>query len=1183
MLQTPTQNRGSLWDTQELPQQAVQLAAEIWQAARKREQLVDQQNAEKVSALIDDPAAKQFTLTMVDEILRIKDNRRAAQQLRTVLEQHGVPAGFNFVDRALLRAGATAAGLAPSLVMPLIRQKVKAESGHVIISAEPENLNAYQQQRQEAGWRVNLNLLGEAVLGSHEAGRRMEAYLQRLSEPEVHYVSVKFSSIYSHISLTGYQQTLEALQDRLRTLYRAAIEHGGATPKFINLDMEEYRDLQLTVDVFQSVLDEPEFEQLSAGIVLQAYLPDSYNVLRSLTQWAIERRKRGGADIKIRLVKGANLAMEKVEASLQGWPQAPYQTKLETDANYKRMLHYALEPEHTQAVRIGVASHNVFDISLALLLSQQRGVADRVEFEMLEGMANPEAREIRHRTGDLLVYAPVCFDAEFDSAVAYLVRRFDENTQPGSFLRSSFGLKVGSEAWQEQAQMFLDACELSHSPQLLAAPARQQNRATDKASPPDDALPFENAPNTDFSLAANRKWLTNLVAQYKSRTFGVLPVQVAGEEETTGQLCQGHDPSRPGHPLYQYSNGDAAHVEKALSTATASQPGWEALGFQQRATILRQFAAVCENQRGDSIGVMMADAGKAAIEADTEISEAVDFANYYSRAFDDERWFDGSSSNAAGVVVVTPPWNFPYAIPAGGCLAALMAGNTVILKPAPESVLTAWHLAKQLWEAGVPKDVLQFLPLEDGENGQALISDPRVSIVVLTGAYSTAQLFKSWRPEMKLYAETSGKNSLIITAAADLDMAVKDLVRGAFGHAGQKCSATSLALVQRSVYESPQFRNQLKDAASSLSVGPAWDLQVDVTPLIRPPHEALHRGLTTLDDGETWLLEPQNVDGNPCLWSPGIRLGVKLGSWYHRTECFGPVLGVIPFDTLDEAIRIQNDNEFGLTGGIHSLDEEETGRWREAVEVGNAYINRSTTGAIVQRQPFGGWKHSSVGPGVKAGGPNYVPAFRNWSTTGLPKLSASLPDSLARRVAELAQLLPSDEEQQLFRAAAASYTYWWRQHFSQEHDPSDLHGETNFFRYRPLKFHCARVTDPGHQLMDVLLCVVASHLTSVPLHISAGQPLPWLTKIDRISRMDVHTETGKQMMKRLAGGKDGALRFFDAPANASFPQLPTAMRLIQTPCMLNGRLELQHFLREQAISETVHRYGNLMQKVSEKE
>ncbi|GAA4436713.1 bifunctional proline dehydrogenase/L-glutamate gamma-semialdehyde dehydrogenase [Bremerella cremea] len=1157
------------FDLDQLAREAVQLAAEILQASKARETAEDRANLAKVAGLIEDHEGKELTVAMADQVLRIKNPRRSAHQLKALVQQHGLPKYFSPMDRFLLQLGVWAAQVAPGIVMPLIRKRIQTDSSHVIISAEPNSFANYLQQRKKDGIRINLNQLGEAVLGAQEAERRLESYLKRLEDPSIRYVSVKLSSVAAHISLIGYEATLKEIKDRLRILYRAALAD-AKNPRFINLDMEEYRDLYLTVDVFRAVLDEPEFAQLPAGIVLQAYLPDSFEVLQSLTQWAKDRVANGGAEIKIRLVKGANLAMEQVEASLNGWPQAPYHTKTETDANYKRMVEFAFRPENMAAVRIGLASHNLFDVAFALRMAQQRGVTARVEFEMLEGMANAQAREMRDRTGDLLVYAPVCYDADFDSAVAYLVRRFDENTQPGSFLGSLFGLEVGSEAWKTQSKLFLDACRLAQSDQLAAKPNRIQNRAVEVHQPTTASDPFDNAPNTDFSIPANRKWIAELVSDWKNRTFGIVPLQVDGVEATTEIVSDGHDPSRPGLKLYQYANGTPEHVESALSSAVQSQTAWEQLGTVKRAEILRNFAAVASQQRGDMIGVMMADAGKAVTESDAEISEAIDFAEYYSRSLDTAGWDDGTTSTPVGVVVVTPPWNFPYAIPAGGCLAALMAGNSVILKPAPETVFTAWHLACQLWEAGVPRDVLQFLPVEDGPVGQSLLSDPRVAVVVLTGAYATAQLFQSWRPELRLYAETSGKNSMIISSAADLDLAVKDLVRGAFGHAGQKCSATSLAIVQRDVYESPQFRNQLRDAAASLHVASAWDLSVDVTPIIRPPHDELQRGLTQLDEGEEWLLEPQMLEGNPCLWSPGIRLGVKPGSWYHRTECFGPVLGIIPVDTFEEAIQIQNNSEFGLTGGLYSLDVTEIETWRSKVEVGNGYINRTTTGAIVQRQPFGGWKNSSVGPGAKAGGPNYVAAFRNWTQVALPA-TTSKGDALP---AQLLELLPTERDRVELRTAAASYRYWWNEMFSKQHDPSQLHGETNDFRYRPLPQHVVRVESDDVRLLDVLKSYVICQMGNVPWKLSVAPGVTLFNKAPSKVQSQIKTESTAAFLEQLRHSTPGSVRVLGAAPEVALEVKGFGHRVLAGEAIANGRLEWLGYLREQSITEIVHRHGN---------
>ena len=1070
-------------DIADLPEKAVQLAAEVLKASRNYESSSDRAHSGKMARMMADEAGKKFTIAMADQVLRMHRPARSAKRLQSLLQEYGLPKYLSWFERCLLWVGNKVAQVMPGWVMPLVKKKVRTDSAHVIISAEPNQFPTYLAKRAEDQIRINFNQLGEAVLGDREADHRLELYLKRLREPGINYCSVKLSSMLSQISLTGYENTLVETKERLRQIYRAAIQGGDtAGPKFVNLDMEEYRDLHMTVDVFQAVLDEPEFEKLDAGIVLQAYLPDSFKVMQSLTEWAKKRYERTQAGIKIRLVKGANLAMEQVEASLEDWPQAPYRSKTESDANYKRMLEFGCRPENAKVVRLGIASHNLFDIAYALLLRERRGVAEFTEFEMLEGMANGQALEIRERTGNLVVYSPVCYDAEFESAIAYLVRRFDENTSPGSFLGALFALQEGTPAWNEQRDAFLAACRLAHDPTLSAEPNRTQNRATEEIDAVSATEPFHNAANTDFSLPANRTWIQEIVQDWQTRTIDPIPLQVGGEIRTTDDQLPAHDPSRPNTVAYKYSIGDRQDVERAFQCAEEAQKDWEALGVAKRGEILRQVAVEIARGRGDVIGTMMLDAGKAIIESDVEITEAVDFANYYAQSLDDPCWTDGTELRAAGVVVVTPPWNFPYAIPAGGCLAALMAGNAVILKPAPESVLTAWTMVQQLWAAGVPKSVLQFLPLQDGETGKALISDPRAAIVILTGAYSTAELFQSWRPEMRLYAETSGKNAMIISAAADLDLAVKDLVHGAFGHAGQKCSATSLALVQREVYESKKFLNQLKDAAQSLKVAGSWNPSAKLTPVIREPGDELKQGLTTLEPGESWLLKPQMIDDNPCLWSPGIKLGVKRGSWYHRTECFGPVLGLICVDSFEEALEIQNDNAFGLTGGLYSLDPQEIERWRDGVEVGNAYINRSTTGAIVQRQPFGGWKNSCVGPGAKAGGPNYVSSLGEWMETGMPAKSAA-----ASRWQEVCQRLGQMVDEvnvETLQEISANYQQWWDSYFVKEHDPSHLHGETNHFRYRVRDWHLVRVQENTNARQALARVALASLVTGVKIELS---------------------------------------------------------------------------------------------------
>ena len=380
-----------------------------------------------------------------------------------------------------------------------------------------------------------------------------------------------------------------------------------------------------------------------------------------------------------------------------------------------------------------------------------------------------------------------------------------------------------------------------------------------------------------------------------------------------------------------------------------------------------------------------------------------------------------------------------------------MAGNAVILKPAPETVLTAWLLAKACWEAGVPRDALQFITCVDDPVGSLLVSDARVDAVILTGATSTAQLFHRMRPELTLFAETGGKDTLIVTAMSDRDQAISDAVHSAFGHAGQKCSALSLLICEDEVLDDPTFLDRLRDAAQSLPVGSAWEPRTVIPPLIHPPTGALKRALTTLDGEERWLLEPTVDPENPHLWTPGIKIGVAEGSFSHLTEFFGPVLSVMRAADLEDALRLANQTSYGLTGGLHSLDSREQERWKEAIDIGNGYINRRITGAIVQRQPFGGRKGSGFGPGAKAGGPNYTVQLMRVRSLGSPSRGRAPDDDLRRRwLLPLWNALGVDgDERAALEAAAASDAHEMETYFSRVHDPTQIPGEDNLLRYQP--------------------------------------------------------------------------------------------------------------------------------------
>ncbi len=1162
-------------DDEALAQEAVDLAAEWLESAGRGMLHAERKQSAQLARMMDDPSGKALTFALADQVFRPPSASRSAARFRSLVEDYGVPDYLPALERVGMKMGAMASAVAPGVVMPLVTAKLRGESESVILPGEDALLHPHLCSRRKAGMKMNLNQLGEAILGEEEAENRMAAILARIASADCDYLSVKISAIFSQIHLVAHEETLAKLKQRLRRLYRAAMAHptcdgnNGSRAKFINLDMEEYRDLTLTRDVFVSLLDEPEFFHLEAGIVLQAYLPDAWPVQQQLNRWAEARVSRGGAGIKIRLVKGANLAMEKVEAQLHDWPQAPYPTKEEVDANFKRMLHEGCRPENARFVRIGLASHNLFDLSYAMLLRTREGVEDRVEFEMLEGMANHQARVVNQAAGGLLLYAPVVNRDDFHSAIAYLVRRLDENTAEENFLRDLFGMTPGDASWISQRDRFLRSC--ARKDLVMAGPRRTQNRATEQVLPLPASAPFHNEPDTDWALPDNVAWIRSQVDAIRlAPPVNVPPCGTDTHPPQAGGAV-GHDPSRPGLVAYHYTPAGTDDVERALRTAVNARPAWRALGNDGRAELLRRAAATLANSRGRIVATMVLDSGKAVTEGDVEVSEAIDFANYYAAAFADPAFHDGSKFDPLGTVVVTPPWNFPFAIPCGGVLAALMAGNTVILKPASATVLTGWLLANCLWDAGIPRDVLQFLPCS-GEVGRQLLTDPRCDAVVLTGGWDTARMFLGWKPEMRLFAETSGKNALIITAAADPDQAVKDLVKSAFGHAGQKCSAASLAIVEAEVYDNPAFLRQLRDAAASLAVGPPWSFESIVTPAVVEPGATLLRGLTQLDAGESWLLEPRMIDDNPRLWSPGIRLGVTAESWFRNTECFGPVLGVVRADDLAHAIRIQNASNFGLTGGIHSLDSGEIAQWRGSAEVGNAYINRPITGAIVRRQPFGGWKNSSFGPGAKAGGPNYGTLFGTWHNTGLPTAKAAVAGRAAALLDKLCAALPAAAA--TLRAAAASDAAAWQSEFGVDHDPSRLACESNVLRYRPFASGWLRA-DAATGDAELARIMLGAAAAGVDLEISLNEARGFLDGTLGVAPPVVEDEG--RFIERLTSG-DPAWRPLRAPGAS--PALKAAAteagaRLHDQAVLWNGRLELLWLLREQAVSETLHRYGNV--------
>ena len=1103
----------------DLAQIAIDGARELLNESKPNLKRYDRASRKRFTRLFKDANAIAVTVSLTDEVMRISSPKDAVRILRKASKDATVT-GFGVINTIGLKLISSISRILPKPVLFAVHTQVRLISKGIILPAENKKLAKQIKRRAKKGIRLNINVLGEAVLGDHEASERFDRVIEMMQRSEVDYVSVKLSSVVSQIVALDREGTLDRVSEKLRQIYRTSI----ATNTFVNLDMEEFRDLRLTVDAFKLVLSEGEFKSLYAGLVLQAYLPESHEVFAELVEWSKERNQSSGGVIKIRLVKGANLAMEKAEAELHGWIAAPYQSKSDVDASYSRLLDTALRSDHAKAVRIGVASHNLFHISFALEIAKKRGVLEQLDIEMLEGMANPEALAIAKRSLRILLYAPVTRGDDFASAVAYLVRRLDENTAVENYLRSSFEMGTNPEKFNEQAERFNKSAAERHSISTQSIRHRKtQFKVGDS---------FENAPNADLTLDS---FVSKLNRELKTilKLDGLeIPIVIDGKEIFDRSQIEGYDPSDNAKVWYRYAVAKSSDVESAVKVAKKAFSGWNELGAEARSDILKRFGAIAHDEQEGTIAIMARDAGKTVAEADPEVSEAIDFANYYALSaisLDLEK-----HSSPVGVVVIVPPWNFPYAIPTGGICAALAAGNSVIFKSAPETVATSWQLVNQLWRAGVPKEVLQFVSTEDNEIGKSLITHEDVNAVILTGAYSTAELFSSWKNEINLLAETSGKNSMVLTACCDIDVAVKDLVQSAFGHAGQKCSAASLAIVEKSIYENPNFKKQLIDAVQSLRVGPGYVLSTTVGPIIKKPEQQLERALTALDDGEEWLIKPNQIDEEGLMWSPGVKTGVKPGSWSHLNEWFGPVLAIMIAPDLETAIEWQNATDFGLTAGIQSLDPKECEFWIENIEAGNLYVNRGVTGAIVNRQPFGGWKKSSVGATAKAGGPNYVATLRNWN--------------------QMKHFLPMKE--------AASK--WLKSNIALAIDRSGLQVEQNVQRYRRYKkgFLVRIESGTSKDELDFLNWIKKD--LGVITRLSSDTLIPGLANLV----VESTVEFAEHAMEF------DRVRWLSAEVPPVSELMINGIACDRRPIATRGDVEISRWFLEQSVSITQHRYGN---------
>lgn len=838
------------------------------------------------------------------------------------------------------------------------------------------------QKLRRSGFAFTLDLLGEAVISEVEADRYQQAYLDLITGmserveswsevesidrdhdgalPRLN-VSLKLSALDSRFSAIDPVGTTERVAERLRPILRAAREHHA----FVHFDMEQYDRKQLTLDIVQQVLMEDEFRDVAdVGVVIQAYLHDATADLKQLLAWTKKRK----TPITVRLVKGAYWDYETIVAEYRGWPCPVFQRKWQSDESFEQQSRFLMK--NYQWLRPALGSHNLRSLAHALAWAEEYGVPrSSLEIQMLYGMGDEEARLFSEQGYRVRIYTPF---GELIPGMAYLVRRLLENTSNDSFLRQNLTDHRRPEF-------------------LLMKPS--EHAADEPPIESSSADGFANEPPTDFSIEDNRAAMRQALEEVQAEFGREYPLVIGGKSCDSRSTLVSRNPSDTSQVVGRVASASADQAADAVLEAERAAPQWAATDAGRRADYLELIAAEIRTRRFELAAWIISEVGKPWSEADAEVAEAIDFCMYYAhemRRLDEPQGLElkgeenSYSYRPRGVAVVIAPWNFPLAILTGMTAAALVTGNTVIMKPAEESSVVASRLMEIIRNAGVPDGVVNLVTGVGEDIGPELVSSPDVDLVCFTGSQEVgleinrlaADTSEQQLNVRRVIAEMGGKNAIIVDDDADLDEAIPGILHSAFGYAGQKCSACSRVIVLSTIYD--QFLERLVEAAKSLQLGPADDPGTQIGPVIsEDARDRILAAVEELDpehDGTlAWSADPGELAEQGTYVGPHIVANAHADSAIAQQELFGPLLPVIRVRNLDDAFAIANDSRYALTGGVYSRSPATLKRARTEFQVGNLYLNREITGAIVQRHPFGGYRMSGIGS--KAGGPDYLLQF----------------------------------------------------------------------------------------------------------------------------------------------------------------------------------------------------------------
>lgn len=1150
----------------------------------------------------------EFLARAADGVLRPEGTAAPAAALHRLSGE--VPAGLPWVTRGAVQLGAALAPVLPSPAVPLARRALSDALSSLFLDARGEHLGP-ALAAMSSDVTPDLRLTAPAVRGEAAARHRLDGIRALVAREDVPRVSVAVTEVVAGLSRWAFEADVEYAAERLLALFLDAAGSGTR----VTLVAEGRDDLDLTVAVLARVLEEPRLRDASAGISLPIAVPETLGVLRELAAWARVRVAEGGAPLAVRLDDAVPATDDALRAARGGWPAPAVTAVADLDALTVATAREALGRRATEGLRVEFVTGD--PVRAAIVRSLAETAEGHIDLALplgggwdvdgphalLAPVVHPDDTDAviaglaaraaqRHAGGDA---ADIPVEARIAAAFAtpeatpaparapqrgiaptppILREPADAGAEEPGLTQAVLGIARDAAPGDTQA-LGPDVQQMLFGGQAFVDTAVFSVRETVELS---GAAPgFRNVPAADPSVPEDRAWAHDVLAAVAGSTAG-------DATAAAGRI------------------DDEASLDAVISRVREAAEEWGRRAATDRAAVIEAASRALAERRAELVEVLASEGGALFAEADAEVDQAIDAAAYYAATAKELDRVAGAVFVPDRLTVVAPRWNSSVGLCASETLAALAAGSGVVLTPSPRARRAGAVVAEALWAAGVPRDALAYVDLNEEASGRALIVHPGVDRVLLAGARATAERFVEWRPDLPLQALTAGRNAVIVAPSADLDRAAADIVSGAFARAGQAATASSLVILVGAVARSTRFLEQLKDAVGSLRVGPADDPLSDIGPLAEEPTGDVRRALTVLADGERWLVEPRELDLGPetagRFWTPGVRTGVHAGSHLTRTAVAAPVLGILHAPTLARAIELQNLVGSGFVAGLHTRDAADLEVWLDTVDAAVLRVNRPTTGAVVQREPVGGWGAAGVGPGAMSGGPNRLVALGSWRpTSGGPASSTLHLRGLDTRISSLIEAAQPTLDYAAFewlRRGALSDAVAWDREFGRVKDASRLGAERNLLRYRPTDVAVRATADAPWQA--VLRVLVAAVRSGSRFMLSSPVGLPAVVRhLLGESGVPVSVESDAEWLQRMAGGipdaesaddaavapRPARVRVVGTAASAETLRVALAETLGGDPTLTvyagevttAGRIELLPFLREQAVSIEAFRFG----------